>query len=61
MIGHGAITTLDGDLVDGTLVNEFPTVEDALAWDHEPAYQEAPPRRRSAADYRVLVVPCVEH
>ena len=61
VIGHGAITTLEGDPADGILVNELPTVEDALAWDHGPAYQEAPPHRRSAADQRVLVVPGVEH
>ena len=61
VIGYGAITTLEGDPVDGILVNEFPTVEDALAWYHGPAYQEALPHRRSAADYRVLVVPGVEH
>lgn len=59
VIGYGEVTTLEGAPVDGILVNEFPTVEDALAWYHSPAYQAALPHRQAAADYRVLIVPGV--
>ncbi|MET1063429.1 MAG: DUF1330 domain-containing protein, partial [Arthrobacter sp.] len=48
--------TLEGTPLDGVLVNEFPTVEDALAWYNSPAYQAALPHRQAAADYRVLIV-----
>ena len=51
-----AITTLEGTPLDGILVHEFPTVEDALAWYNSPAYQAALPDRQAAADYRVLIV-----
>lgn len=60
VIGYGEVTTLEGEPVDGILVNEFPTVDDALAWYHSPAYQAALPHRRAAADYRVLIVPGVD-
>ena len=56
VIAYGAITTLEGTPLDGILVNEFPTVEDALAWYNSPAYQAALPHRQAAADYRVLIV-----
>lgn len=60
VIGYGAITTLEGTPLDGILVNEFPTVEDALAWYNSPAYQAALPHRQAAADYRVLIVEGVD-
>jgi uncharacterized protein (DUF1330 family) len=56
VIAYGAITALEGTPLDGILVNEFPTVEDALAWYNSPAYQAALPHRQAAADYRVLIV-----
>lgn len=60
VIGYGDVTTLEGTPVDGILLNEFPTVQDALDWYHSPAYQAALPHRQAAADYRVLIVPGVE-
>ncbi|MBE0011272.1 DUF1330 domain-containing protein [Arthrobacter sp. AET 35A] len=56
VVSYGAITTLEGTPLDGILVNEFPTVEDALAWYNSPAYQAAIPHRQAAADYRVLII-----
>jgi uncharacterized protein (DUF1330 family) len=60
VIAYGEITTLEGAPLDGILVNEFPTVEDALAWYNSPAYQAALPHRQAAADYRVLIVQGVD-
>lgn len=60
VVGYGPITTLEGQPFDGILINRFPTVEDALAWYHSPAYQDAMVHRQAGADYRVLIVPGVE-
>ena len=60
VIGYGEITTIEGEPLDGIVVNEFPTVADALAWYNSPAYQAALPHRQAAADYRVLIVEGVD-
>ncbi|MFD7024996.1 DUF1330 domain-containing protein [Promicromonospora sukumoe] len=60
VIGYGVVTTLEGEPLDGILVNRFPSTEAALAWYHSPAYQDALPHRQAAADYRVLIVPGVD-
>ncbi|MFI8527374.1 DUF1330 domain-containing protein [Promicromonospora sukumoe] len=60
VIGYGAVTTLEGEPFDGILVHRFPSVDEAMAWYHSPAYQEALPHRQAAADYRVLIVPGVD-
>ncbi|MGY4103812.1 DUF1330 domain-containing protein [Nocardia sp. R16R-3T] len=60
VVGYGQIETLEGAPLDGILINRFPTVQDALAWYHSPAYQAALPHRQAAADYRVLIVPGVD-
>lgn len=56
VVGYGAIQTLEGDPFDGVLIHRFPTAEAACAWYDSPAYQQALPHRRAAADYRVFVV-----
>lgn len=58
VVGYGPIETLEGQPVDGILINQFPSSEAALAWYESPAYQAALPHR--VADYRVLVVPGVD-
>jgi uncharacterized protein (DUF1330 family) len=60
IVGYGEITTLEGEPFDGILIHRFPTMEEATAWYESPAYQEALPHRRAAADYRVLIVPGVD-
>ena len=60
VIGYGPIQTLEGEALDGILVNQFPTVDDALAWYYSPAYQAALTHRQAAADYRVLIVSGVD-
>jgi uncharacterized protein (DUF1330 family) len=38
---YGAVETLEGDKVDGAVILEFPTVDDAKAAYNSPLYQEA--------------------
>jgi uncharacterized protein (DUF1330 family) len=53
---YGRLETLEGVPFEGAVVLEFPTFEDAQAWYHSPAYQEARQHRLKGADYRFLIV-----
>jgi len=53
---NGDVTALEGQAPDGVIMLEFPTVEDAKAWYESPAYQEALPHRKKAADFRAIIV-----
>lgn len=52
---YGAIETLEGPEAAGSVIVEFPTMEEARAWYNSDAYQEARKVRFSAADYRVFL------
>lgn len=52
---YGAIETLEGPEALGSVIVEFPTVEDARAWYNSPAYQEARAVRFQGGDYRVYI------
>lgn len=56
LVVYGAIDALEGAPPDGVVVLQFPTVEDARAWYHSPAYQAALPHRQKAADHRAIIV-----
>jgi uncharacterized protein (DUF1330 family) len=53
---YGAVETLEGDKVDGAVILEFPTVNDAKAAYNSPLYQEALKHRLKGAVYRVFIV-----
>jgi uncharacterized protein (DUF1330 family) len=53
---YGAIETLEGPLVDGAVILEFPTVADARASYDSPLYQEALRHRLKGAEYRVFII-----
>ena len=53
---YGATDALEGEAPDGTIIVEFPSVEEARAWYNSPGYQAAIPYRQKAADYRVFIV-----
>lgn len=53
---YGAIEALEGEAPDGVILLQFPTLEDAKAWYHSPAYQAALPHRKNAADYRAMII-----
>jgi uncharacterized protein (DUF1330 family) len=53
---YGANETLEGQPADGVVLLEFPSMDAARAWYHDPAYQDALVHRKRAAGYRVILV-----
>jgi uncharacterized protein (DUF1330 family) len=56
LAAYGHHVTLEGPDVEGVVIAEFPTVEEALAWYDSPTYQEASKHRLCGAVYRGLIV-----
>ena len=56
LAAYGRHVTLEGPEVEGVVVAEFPSVEEARAWYDSPAYQEAAQHRLRGAVYRGLIV-----
>ena len=56
LVVYGRMEVMEGAAPDGVIVLEFPSMEEAMAWYHSPAYQAAIPHRQKAADYRVIFV-----
>ncbi|HLY55765.1 MAG TPA: DUF1330 domain-containing protein [Stellaceae bacterium] len=52
----GAYEVLEGDPVEGIVMLEFPTMEEAKAWYHSPAYQEALKHRYAGAKCHAFLV-----
>jgi uncharacterized protein (DUF1330 family) len=55
-VRYGAFEMLEGDPIEGVVVLEFPTVEEARAWYRSPLYQAALKHRLAGAEYRVFIV-----
>jgi uncharacterized protein (DUF1330 family) len=53
---YGRHVTLEGPEVEGVVIAEFPSVEEARAWYDSPAYQEVAQHRLRGAVYRGLIV-----
>lgn len=53
---YGAMESLEGNLPEGVIVMEFPSVEEARAWYQDEEYQQALPYRLKAADYDMFIV-----
>jgi uncharacterized protein (DUF1330 family) len=56
LVVYGATEAVEGAAPDGTIIVEFPSVEDAKAWYNSPGYQAALPHRLNAAEYRAFIV-----
>ena len=56
LAAYGRHVTLEGPEVEGIVVAEFPSVEEARVWYDSPAYQEAARHRFRCAVYRGLIV-----
>ena len=56
LVAYGRHVTLEGPEVEGVVVAEFPSIEEARAWYDSPAYQEAAQHRLRGAVYRGLIV-----
>ncbi len=52
---YGAIETLEGPQAAGSVIIEFPTMDEARAWYRSEAYQAARAVRFQGADYRVIL------
>ena len=56
LAAYGRHVTLEGPEVEGIVVAEFPSVEEARAWYDSPAYREVAEYRFRGAVYRGLIV-----
>ena len=56
LAAYGRHVTLEGPEVEGVVVAEFPSVEEARAWYDSPAYQDVAQHRFRVAVYRGLIV-----
>lgn len=56
LAAYGRHVTLEGPEVEGVVIAEFPSLEEARAWYNSPAYQEAAQHRFRGAVYRGLIV-----
>ena len=52
---YGTIETLEGPLIEGAVIVEFPGLAEAKAWYESPAYKAAMQHRFKAGDYRVFL------
>ena len=53
---YGKHKVLEGAEIEGMVIIEFPTFEEANAWYESPAYQEAREHRFKGAEYRCVIV-----
>lgn len=56
LIRNGKFEALEGPSPKQVIMMEFPTMDDAKAWYHSPAYQEALKIRLECAQCRVMLV-----
>ena len=56
LAAYGKHVTLEGSDVEGVVIAEFPSLEEARVWYDSPAYQEAAQYRHRGAVYRGLIV-----
>lgn len=55
-VAYGRQEVVEGPAFEGVAMVEFPTYEEAQAWYHSPAYQEAVKHRLGGADCRAVIV-----
>lgn len=56
LVVYGAAEGLEGPTPDGVVLLEFENSAAAKEWYNDPAYQDALPFRKKAADYRAFIV-----
>jgi uncharacterized protein (DUF1330 family) len=56
LAAYGRHVTLEGPDVEGVVIAEFPSLEEARAWYESEAYQEVAQHRFRGAVYRGLIV-----
>jgi len=53
---YGRHEVLEGPAVEGVVILEFPTFEEAKAWYDSPGYRDARKHRHLGSDYRAVIV-----
>ncbi|WP_430009521.1 DUF1330 domain-containing protein [Methylophaga lonarensis] len=53
---YGPHEVLEGTNFEGAAILRFPTVEEARAWYHSPAYEAARVHRQKGSDSRVFII-----
>ena len=56
LAAYGRHETLEGPEVEGVVILEFPSLEDAKAWYDGPAYRQVREHRFKGAEYRAVIV-----
>ena len=56
LAAYGAQEVLEGDPVEGVVIVEFPSAEEAKAWYDSPAYKQVREHRFRGAEYRCVLV-----
>lgn len=56
LAAYGKHVTLEGPDVEGVVIAEFPSLQEARDWYDSPAYQKAAQHRYRGAVYRGLIV-----
>jgi uncharacterized protein (DUF1330 family) len=56
LAAYGKHTVLEGPDVEGVVIAEFPSLQEARDWYDSPAYQKAAQHRHRGAVYRGLIV-----
>jgi len=59
LAAYGKHVVLEGPDVEGVVIAEFPTLDEARDWYDSPAYQKAAQHRHRGAIYRGLIVESV--
>jgi len=53
---YGKHDTLEGPDIEGAVILQFPSLEEARTWYDSPAYQDAAKHRKAGAVYRGFIV-----
>ena len=56
LAAYGPHEVLEGPKVEGVVILEFPSIEEAKSWYDSAAYQDAREHRFKGADYRAVIV-----
>jgi uncharacterized protein (DUF1330 family) len=56
LAAYGKHETLEGPPIEGAVLLEFPTYEEARAWYDSPSYQDARAHRLRGAEYQFVLV-----
>lgn len=56
LAAYGSLEMLEGPPVEGAVILQFPSLDDAKRWYFGPAYQEAVQHRFKGASYRAFIV-----